>query len=474
MQTFNLLERFNLRAVKGLNFLKPRELCYVRVISLVDLTAIDAGVISEAAKHSSMTFVSFPIEEINQAEKVRAVIQLGIRGFALRASYDDKKFLHHDRRGPERSGDLDLIAKVEQFRREYPDVEVVVEFQLRPDLRILAPTIARLYEEGMRWVVLNAEGVPDKLRTSSFREVFEYLRIRSCNYLNVYFPFWNPEFREWDIKTQNTFSGLFEVHIDISNRCTHSCTFCGLYGPAAIEDIKKDNGGKLSPQVNEFMKMEIDSEHCHRIIESLPWSVRLVQFGGAGDPLMHRDAVKFIGAVRSRGFRVSVLSNMEYLGEEDILELHRLSGRKDELHFIANVSAGTPELYVETRPRQTEKTFERVVSVLDRFSTLRETSTDGRGVYFTVMCVVTSINCRSLLDVAKLSVKLRAQKLWFKPMELHANFQAPLVPSGDTMMRDMARSLKAAADYALAHGVELEQQEYCDQIFERYLGEMHV
>ncbi len=474
MQSLNLLERVDLEAVQGLVYLKPTELCYVRVASLTKLTSIDSVVISEAVRYTSKTFVSFPIEEINNPEKILSLLKLGVNGLALRASYEDKKFLHHERRGSERSGDLDLIAKVERFRRDFPSFETVVEFQLLPDMRILAPTIVRLYEDGMRWVVLNAEGEPDKLRISGFREIFEYLRIRGCSYLNVYFPFWNRQFREWDIKTQNTFSGLFEVHIDISNRCTHSCTFCGLYGPAALEDIKKDNGGKLSSQVNEFMKMEIDSEHCYQIIESLPWSVNIVQFGGAGDPLMHRDAVKFITAVRSRGFKVSVLSNMEYLEEEDLLELHRLGGRQDDLHFIANVSAGTPEMYVKTRPRQTDKTFDKVSSVLDRLSTLRESSADGRGVFFTVMCVVTTINCQSLLDVAKLAVKLRAQKLWFKPMELHASFQAPLIPGGNEMMRDMARSLKEAADYALSHGLELEQQEYCEQIFERYLGEIHV
>jgi MoaA/NifB/PqqE/SkfB family radical SAM enzyme len=472
MLSLDLVGKVNVKAVKSLNFLKPRELCYIRVSTLTKFTTIESVVIAEATKYTSMTFVSFPIEDIDDRQKLEALAKLGIKGVALRASYEEKKFLHHDRRGPERSGDLDLIKRVSQFRRDYPDYEVVVEFQLRPDMRILAPTIAHLHEDGMKWVVLNVEGEPDKLRISAFREIFEYLRIRGCTFLNVYFPFWDQRFREWDIKTQNTFSGLYEVHIDISNRCTHSCVFCGLYGPAANEDIKKDNHGQLGSRIIEFMKMEMDTERCLWIIESLPWSVKVVQFGGAGDPMMHKDALKFIKAVRERGFQVGILTNMEYFEEEDLLELHSYAGRPWELHIDANVSAGTPEMYTQTRPRQTEKNFNKVVHNLQRLSELRERDR-GVGVYLTLMCVVTMVNYRSLLDVAKLAVRVGVQHLWFKPMELHATFMAPLLP-GDNEMHALAQSLKEAVDYAESHGLVVKQRDYFERIFDRSFGKQNV
>ncbi len=472
MLSLNLVGKVNLEAVKSMSFLKPRELCYIRVATLTKFTTIESVVIAEATKHTSMTFVSFPIEDIDDRQKLEALAKLGVKGFALRASYEGKKFLHHERRGPERSGDLDLINRVNQFRRDYPDHEVVIEFQLQPDMRILAPTIAHLHEDGMKWVVLNVEGEPDKLRISAFREIFEYLRIRGCNFLNVYFPFWNPQFREWDIKTQNTFSGLYEVHIDISNRCTHSCVFCGLYGPAANEDLKKDNNGQLGSLTTDFMKMEMDTERCLWIIESLPWSVKIVQFGGAGDPMMHRDALKFIKAVRDRGFQMGILTNMEYFEEEDLLELHRLGGRPWELHIDANVSAGTAEMYTKTRPRQTEKNFNKVIRNLKRLSEIRERDA-GVGVYLTLMCVVTTVNYRSLLDVAKLAVSVGVQHLWFKPVEMHATFMAPLLP-GRTEMQELARSLKEAVDYAESHGLVIKQRDYCERIFEFSSGEQHV
>lgn len=468
MLSLNLIDKSQMLNAPGVKSLKPKELCYIRLESYHSMTAAQLMIIEEAVKHSTEVYLSLPIDELIVPEIRERIYTLGIKGVALRTGYEVKKFLKHERRGPEWSGDLDLIEKVTAIRRETEGKEIVIEIEIQQDMRILAPTIARLYNLGTKWIVLNVEGAPDRMRVQNFREIFEYLRIRSCNYLNIYFPFWSDFFREWDMKTQNTFSGLFEVHIDLSNRCTHNCIFCGLYGPIAVEDMKEKGGGVLRDNVTEFMKMEIETEHCLKIIESLPWSVDLIQFGGAGDPLMHKDAVKFITAARSRGFRVGILSNMEYLEEEDLVELHQLGGRTThDLHFIANVSAGTHEMYTKTRPRQNEKHFNKIVNNLDRLSTMREQS-NNTGVFFTLMCVVTTVNCGSLLDVARLAHRIRADKLWFKPMELHAQFQQPLIPHGD-IMKEFARSLKEAIDFAKEKNMKIEQLDYCERIIAQNL-----
>lgn len=477
MLTLNFLD--NQREISSLGnqiaFLKPEELCYIRIQSIANLSVFEKKYIAKAVKISSNVFLSIPIDEFNLIKSNLEIQSWGLKGYALRSGYEVNKYLKHERRGSEFSGDLDLIEKIRLFQMECPkEKDIILEMQLSEDLRILAPTIARLYQNGMKWIIINIEGAPDKMRVQNFRDIFEYLKMRSCNYLNVYFAFWNPQFREWDIKTQNTFSGLAEVHIDISNRCTHNCVFCGLYGPLAMEDMKKNGGGELHSDVKSFMKMEIDSEKCFKIIESLPWSVDLIQFGGAGDPLMHKDAVKFISASRSRGFKVGVLSNMEYLDENDVKDLHLLGGRNPyDLHFIANVSAGSAEMYIQTRPKQTEKIYKKIVSNLALFSRLREEANQN-GVFFTIMCVVTTINCTELLDVAKLAVQLKAQRLWFKPMEIHAQFQSPLIPQED-IMKNMAKSLKEAVTYAQNENIDIAQLDYCEKIFSQYLeGAIHV
>lgn len=247
------------------------------------------------------------------------LFSLGVKGFAIRVKVEPSQYLKHTGRGADFSGDLGLIEHIKKIRRFLPqNLETVPEFQVSTDSRLLAPTIVRLYEEGIHWMVLNPPGEPSHLLCKMFENIFEYVKMRSCYELHLYFPFWNPRFKEWDIKTRNTFSGLRDVHIDLSNRCTHSCEFCPLYGPLAVEEMKTRGGGHISQESLHFMKLEMDKEEGLSIIKSLPWSVEKIQFGGAGDPLKHEDAIEFIQAARERGFKVSILSNMEYLSENSI------------------------------------------------------------------------------------------------------------------------------------------------------------
>jgi wyosine [tRNA(Phe)-imidazoG37] synthetase (radical SAM superfamily) len=288
--------------------------------------------------------------------------------------------------------------------------------------------------------------------------------------MNIYFPFWTSFFREWDIKTQNTFSGLEFVHIDISNRCTHSCVFCGLYGPDAVEDTKRRSGGEIPEALKKYMKMEIDSDKCFNIIQSLPWSVKQIQFGGFGDPLMHENAVNFIAAARKRGFQVEMLSNMEYIEDTDVYNLHKLGGKNNfDLHFIANISGGTAENYIKTRPKQTEKHFNKIVHNISLFSQLRKENNND-GVHFTLMCVVNKLNCHNLLEVAELAHKIGAYRIWFKPMEIHAEIQKQIVPSKD-LMAGMAKSLAQAIEFSEKHNIEVFQKDYCEQIISKHSTE---
>lgn len=456
----------------GVQLLKPSELFYVRIKSLKDMTEEEISVVLKGIKISSEVIVSIPVEEFEtEAVNRDKFLNLGLRGFALRVTHNVPKWLKQVGQGSNHSGDRDIIEQMVRFKHIIPAEKIIVpEFQVGMDVRVLGGTIAGLYEHGYRFMVVNPEGEPTRERSAQFRDVFDFLKMRNCNHLNVYFPFWKVNYGEWDIRTQNTFAGLELVHIDISNRCTHSCVFCGLYGPDAIEDIKKKGGGKIPEQINKFMKMEIDSDKAFKIIESLPWSVRQVQFGGFGDPLMHENAVNFIANVRKRGFAAEVLSNMEYLDQDDIERLHKLGGTRDtDLHFIANISAGDAELYVKTRPKQTGLNFQKIVNNLTTFTELRKANNNS-GVFFTIMCVVNKVNCHDLVGVAELAVKTGASKIWFKPMEIHGEVHELYKPSAD-LMKGMAKQLVEAIKIADENKIYLFQRDYCEEIIKRYSGD---
>lgn len=470
MQSLDLVDRKDC-IDPGVEKLKPRELFYLRLPSWNKLSKEVSDLISKATKHSSEVILSIPGEEYSDHERRDYFFSLGIKGFSLRLSHNPTKWLKHDGIGHFNSGDRDLVQLYRDYKSSLPEEkELMVEFQVGDDIRVLAPTIAGVYNEGARSVVLNVPGSPQSHKVSQMRDVFEYLKIRSCNYLNVYFPFWNSHFREWDIKTQNTFSGLQFVHIDISNRCTHSCVFCGLYSPDSIEEQKKKAGGSLPEAISSHMKKEIDADKCLGIIRSLPWSVDSIQFGGFGDPLMHEDSVRFIAAARERGFRVEVLSNMEYLDDEDIELLHKLGGATlMDLHFFANISGGNSEIYLKTRPKQTDKAFAKIVKNLKKFSELRKNN-NGDGVTFTVMCVVNTVNCQYLLEVAQLAHEVQASRIWFKPMELHSSSLAPYAPA-KTQMKSFAKSLKSAVKFADEKKIEVFQRDYCEALINQYSGD---
>lgn len=472
MQSYNLVENTLVSSnEEDVLQLKPKELFYLRVPSLNDMTEQLFQFIKTAVTKSSEVILSIPLEDYRNSELREKFLSLGIRGFSIRISHQVDKWLKHQGAGQFNAGDRDIITIYWECRGLMArEKELIFEFQVGTDTRILGPTITGLHEAGINWVVLNPLGEFTAHRAAQFRDVFEYIKIRGCNYLNIYFSPWDQAYREWNIKTQNTFSGLEYVHIDISNRCTHSCVFCGLYGPEAVEDMKIRSGGKLSKEISDYMKMEINSEKCFKIIESLPWSVRSIQFGGIGDPLMHENAVEFMSAARRRGFYVEMLSNMEYLDDDDIHQLHELGGPNlSELHFIANVSGGTAETYIKTRPRQSEKDFNKIVNTLMKFSELRQQN-NGSGVHFTIMCVVNKNNCLDLLNVVKLAFKTGASRIWFKPMEVHSDIHKKQIPPDD-MKKAMANSLREAIAYAEKLDMIIMQKDYCEEIIRQFSGE---
>ncbi len=469
MQSLNLVNHQG-AIHNDIDLLKPKELFYIRIDSLKNIDDAHLMMIKKAAKITDQVYVSIPAEDFTDENSRTFFFSLGIKGFSLRMKHDAEKWLKHTGKGQFFAGNQDLVRGFEGYIRQLPEgKELVAEIESTSDLRALGPTITGIHLAGAKWLVLNVEGAPTRMMASNFREMFEYLKIRSMPRLNIYFPFWNQHCLEWNIKTQNTFSGIEHVHIDISNRCTHSCVFCGLYGPDAMEDMKLRSGGALSEQITNFMKSEIDTEKCLNIIDSLPWTVKMIQFGGAGDPLMHESAVKFIAAARQRGFSVEVLSNMEYLDENDVRNLHALGGKHNfDMHFIANISAGEPELYIKTRPKQTLKQFEKIVHNLSLFSELRNKN-NGNGVYFTVMCVVNKINCNSLVGLSELAIKIGATRVWFKPMEVHGAVHEKLIPS-PTEMKAMANSLIEAMKLAEDNKIEVFQKDYCEALIKQYIG----
>jgi wyosine [tRNA(Phe)-imidazoG37] synthetase (radical SAM superfamily) len=452
-----------------LRFLRSDELFYIRVESLENISEEHHHFILAALGRSKHVVLSIPIREFENTELIASYFNKGIKGFSVRVKHDAQKLTRNDGIGRLGSGDDELVEWFGKYKHSLPLKRLLVfEFDCQDhDTRGLGATIINLYKKGMKWwLVLNIEGPPDDFRAKNYRDLLDYIKIRNCTRINVYFPFWSEHFKNWDLKTHNTFSGIEYVHIDLSNKCTHSCEFCALYGQDATADIKERSQGVIPQYVSSYMKQEIDRDKCLEILESLPWSVKCLQFGGAGDPMMHESAIDFIAVARNKGLRVEILSNMEYITDKDITRLHDLGGiNLYDLHFIVNISGATPDTYVKTRPRQTEKNFHKVVATITELSRLRRKSMNY-GVNFTLMCVVTTNNCHELVEMIELARETGARKVWFKPLELHLPIHKSLVPKSEQMpvvIKNLSQALKLADDY----GIEIVDRQYPEQLIKQ-------
>jgi MoaA/NifB/PqqE/SkfB family radical SAM enzyme len=428
--------------------LLPNELCVVSVDSKEELIENEHAV-NELVAQSSMVYLRFPTQILEELS-TDFLSKLQCRGIILVDTSVDKRF----------------DFKQERIRALNPELELSLELKLErigTDIRELLYQTATL---GISFFTINStQGFNDE-EVRLLAEAFRYLRGRKIHDIKIYFSFDDLRQDEWNAKTRNTYSGLEEVHIDVSNRCTHSCEFCGLYSPSIQKEVKEQNGGKLPQGWLEVMKQEIETEQCLKLIRALPWTVKRVQFGGYGDPLMHPNAIDFIWEARSRGFEVEILSNMEYLNIDKIERLQRIGSKKlTDLHFIANVSGGTPASYQRTRPKQNEKSFQKVVENLKLISKLKEQNR-GLGLHYTLMCIVNRLNLEFLDDMIDLALEVGGKRVWFRPMEIHTEGHRALVPSREDIQK-LSPTLKRVLKKADFHGIIIQDREIIETMIEQ-------
>ncbi len=448
------------------NHLLPREPFYVRLIDEASLVRY-YDKIKDLTSKTTDVFISLPSELFELDSVANLLMTLDLKGLIPQFKYHPTKWNHVVGFGDFNSGDRDIINQFLGIKNRYGEKFLFgFEIKILSDMRILASTISGLYFSGAEIGVLDSPSELDPEMIKKLTDVFRYLKIRNVKKINIYFPFWFTSSLKYNLKTLNTFSGIEQVHIDLSNKCTHSCVFCGLYGPDFIEDHKKRSGGVISDFAKKMMSQEANAEKVREIIKALPWTVKSIQFGGLGDPLMHKSAVDLIVFARERGFYVEILSNMEYLAEEDLLRLNSVGGNHfHDLHFVANVSGGDSKTYIATRPRQNERVFEKIKYNLSKLASLRSEAT-GRGVFFTVMCVVNKYNYDKLEKLVDFSIEVGAGRLWFKPMEVHLNLHKDLLIKDAPQLESLSNSLRSAISRADSMGLKIFEREVCEKIIE--------
>lgn len=347
---------------------------------------------------------------------------------------------------------LETIENFHKLKKMTPaNVLVIPEIDFSESDIQVGPTICELFDEfKLPFLFISIAGAPTNAKVAQIQKIFEYLRLRGLK-KKIYFSFSNEYLEEWNIKTFNTFSGMRMVHIDLSNKCTHSCVFCGVWGPEFIDRVKSDAGGKIPPASVEFMNKQLPFEMANKILSELPETVSIVQFGGVGDPLTHPNWHEIVCSYRQKGIRVEILTNLDCVTLEQLEVLHSLSRAQYSMHLYVNVSAGNRKTYSIIRPRQNEQVFDHIMKNVKFLSDLKKR--DGFGVDLTLLHVINKNNYLEMSEMVSLGNKYNT-RVWLKPLEVHSEIHKQFeIPSAERA--PYSESLKNAIILSKELDVEL-------------------
>jgi organic radical activating enzyme len=367
-----------------------------------------------------------------------------------------EKFFH--------SIDEKIIESFSSLAKEAGDIQLIPEFAMDGDLIQLGPTLCKLIEiHQVKRAYLNVVGFPDDEKVQQIRSLFEHLRLKGIHDLQVYPTFLNKYYKEWNAKTFNTFAGLRRVDIDLSNKCTHSCVFCGLWSNEAIAQIKKVGGGKIDKNYQEFMNKQIPFESVLQLLKSLPDTVEQIDYGGAGDPLTHPRWLEILEETWKRGFNVVVYSNFEYPSTEQLDYLLKLAEKSSAgLRIILNISASNPQMYTQVRPRQSAKVFEKVISNIKFVQKYKRTNFE-----IILLFIMNSVNFKEAKEMVRFAADL-GWPLWFKPIEVHGEVHRKYIIQKE-QMKEYVGLLVEALKEANNLGIHVYDQATIKELAAQYL-----
>jgi MoaA/NifB/PqqE/SkfB family radical SAM enzyme len=381
--------------------------------------------VREINKRTSEHFVYLPEEDFS--DSFDFLRKLGTKNFLFPihlVETDDSKNIAIEK--------IELISKsLEKINYSQADLSFGFVLKFEKVLPTFSNTLLAAANSGSKLNLL-LPMAQEKGLAAEISKAFDFLR-----YLGVktFFPIapWILSVGWWQTNIRSPYLGPFVFDIDISNRCNHSCHFCGLYSAEAMKEVRAKSDEKDWADLLKLKSQIIDRHQFLRTIDTLPITVRDMQFGGAGEPSLHPNFLEFVEKVRERGINLEILSNLSIQNDLEIEKLHTLGGKRwDNLHFFVNLSGPDPETYVATRPKQTAKDFHLVVRNLKRLTELRE-GNSNEGVFFTLQMVLTNRNFRKSREFIQLAKEVGALRVFLKPMVIAANSHYLQLPSKEEM-----------------------------------------
>lgn len=361
------------------------------------------------------------------------------------------------------SADTDLILNSHELNLE-TDLDFITISLNQNNLKILSRFLEICQNCNINNFILRTNELNISNHINLLKTQLALHKIKRKNSTKIYFCPTDIRHLEWSYKTFSDLSGPRYIDIDISNKCTHSCLFCGLYSSDLITKWKSTNN-IIPKEITEIMKSEIDFSLFEDIIKE-SFNATNICLGGMGDPLLHKDFIRMAEAISSKNINFQVFTNFSYLSHNQITEVSNLASYDpNSINFIVNISAASAKVYTQVRPNQTQKDFELVTSNIKFASTLRKNK--NRGIKFSLLSVINSLNYHELLLYPILSREIGAQEFWPKPLEIHSN-EMNKYQLNEAQEKELARLSLLCIALAEKLEIRIEYIDYFEDLIQKY------
>ncbi len=139
-------------------------------------------------------------------------------------------------------------------------------------------------------------------------------------------------------------AGPQTVHIDIANACDLACITCWNHAPELA-----------SPKSAEWKRQRIDRGLFERAVDEVAVAgAERVILGGGGEPFTHPDIEHFVERVKTRGLKLTLITNGKRCDFDRLAELG-----VDQV--LLNLASATPPTYAAYHAGEPEQTFARLV-----------------------------------------------------------------------------------------------------------------
>jgi MoaA/NifB/PqqE/SkfB family radical SAM enzyme len=229
-------------------------------------------------------------------------------------------------------------------------------------------------------------------------------------------------------------TGPLTVHVDITNGCNAACVTCWDHSPLLTE-----------PRSNDWKRRRLPLERFRALVAALAslGSVRDFVISGMGEPLTHPHVYEMIAAVKARGWRLTLLSNLV------AADIDRLAGSGVD-QVLVGVQGASPDSYMAFHPGWDEAHFARMCRYLRRLT--------RAGVRTRHVQVINRTTAPEVVEMVRLGRLFRADRVNFKLASLAAGTEACgiteaqrgwLLAEGLPRARALAEQLGVATNLAL-------------------------